>query len=212
MIIRLEQHNKRLRGIYFIEGIGLSSNIYVIGKNRITLIDTGVGNEVNRIAPQFEALGLKLKNVHQVILTHAHPDHFGGLPEILRHASPRVMVHLDDIEALAPYEEFTGLKGGDIVTTDILPLKVIHTPGHTAGSICLYNSESKVLFSGDTVFPNGSFGRTDMPTSDSQAIVNSLKELTRLDVDVLLPGHKHPVLERAYSHVALSLENARAML
>lgn len=68
-------------------------------------------------------------------------------------------------------------------------LRVIHTPGHTPGSICLYEAQSKSLFSGDTVFPYGSVGRTDLPGGSSRDLIRSISRLVKLDVSVLYPGH-----------------------
>ncbi|MCL0059818.1 MBL fold metallo-hydrolase [Dehalococcoidia bacterium] len=69
-----------------------------------------------------------------------------------------------------------------------LNLQIIHTPGHSPGSICIYSPENKVLITGDVVF-NGSVGRTDLPGGDSRTLKQSIEKLSNLDVEYLLPGH-----------------------
>lgn len=211
MFQNLAQLDSRLEGIITIQGIGLSSNVYVINGEDITLVDTGIGNEHNRLDQIFIRLQLPIQNVRQVILTHAHPDHFGGLLTIQSLSSPRILVHKldsDEVEGL-DRNRITWIDDGDVLTTNRCRLKVIHTPGHTAGSICLFDEINKILFSGDTVFPDGLFGRTDLPTGDSSALVNSLRKLTILQVDSLLAGHEGPIIDDGSSHIRLSYEMAR---
>lgn len=84
------------------------------------------------------------------------------------------------------------LKDGDVIEIAGVKLEVIHTPGHTEGSICLYEPQSKALFSGDTVFADG-IGRTDLPGGNWNDIGNSLKRLISLNetrgIDKIYPGH-----------------------
>jgi hydroxyacylglutathione hydrolase len=213
MLENLGQLDSRLEGIIAIQGIGLSSNIYVINDGDITLVDTGVGDEYNRLDGVFKRLQLPIQDIRQVILTHAHPDHFGGLLTIRSPSPPRILVHKldsDEFEGLDK-NRLTWIGDGDVLTTNRCKLKVIHTPGHTAGSICLFDEINKILFSGDTVFPDGSFGRTDLPTGDSSALVNSLRRLTSLQVDSLLAGHERPIIRDASSHIRLSYQSAQTL-
>ena len=77
------------------------------------------------------------------------------------------------------------LEEGDLIGN----FRVIHSPGHTPGSICLYNEEEGILFSGDTIFKNG-YGRTDFPGGDQQTLFNSIRKLLQLpDETMVLPGH-----------------------
>lgn len=80
-------------------------------------------------------------------------------------------------------------------------LLVLHTPGHTRGSICLYHEEERALISGDTVFPNGSFGRTDFPGGSTEALKRSLDRLVTFEVESLYPGHERPVTAGAGRHL-----------
>ena len=129
---------------------------------------------------------------------------------ILERADPKVFVHKLDTAHIA--SRFGGnlvkVEEGDLIHTELGPFQVVWTPGHTGGSICLYGEEEKILFSGDTVFPDGSFGRFDGESGGLTAIIESLRKLTELDVDVMLPGHGPPVFEDASEHIRQSYVNA----
>lgn len=202
----------KINDIVWIEGINLSSNIYAIGENDITIIDTGSGYRDDLISSSFKKIGLDISNVKKVILTHSHFDHVGGLKEILKHSLPKIFIHPSEIEFLEIPKQLKiyGLSENQIIDTENRSLKVIHTPGHTCGSICLYDENNALLFTGDTVFPNGSFGRTDLPTGDEKMLIKSLKKLSKLKVEIMLPGHGTPILEKAYLHIKDSLEQAKA--
>lgn len=209
-IYRLENYNPKLQTISLIVGEGLCSNIYVIGKVDATLIDTGVGNRSNPIFPQLSELGVKPENINQVILTHAHHDHAMGTFLILEKSNPKVYVHEKDTKYIASSfgDALVKVNEGDKITTSIGELSVYWTPGHTKGSMCLYEKENKILFSGDTVFPDGYYGRYDGESGSLQAIIESLKKLTELDVEIMLPGHGSPVLQDANRHIELSYRQA----
>jgi hydroxyacylglutathione hydrolase len=85
-------------------------------------------------------------------------------------------------------------------------LTVIHTPGHTPGSLCLYHDGEEVLISGDTLFTHGSFGRYDLPGGSLPALRDSLKKLSGYPVRGVYPGHGEPVREGAGRHVAAALK------
>jgi len=97
------------------------------------------------------------------------------------------------------------LREGELKIGDVV-LEVLETPGHSPGSICLYYPEKRALFSGDVIFQDG-IGRTDLPGGDSRQLKESIKRLTCLDVEYLLPGHGEPVrgkvaVERNFRQVA----------
>lgn len=209
-VYRLENYNPELKDVALIVGDGLCSNIYVIGKDKATIVDTGVGNKANPIFPQLAELGVQPENIKQIILTHAHHDHAMGAYLILEKATPTIFVHEKDTKFIASSfgEALVKVNEGDLIETPIGTFTVYWTPGHTGGSMCLYNAEHKILISGDTVFPDGYYGRYDGESGSLEAIIESLRKMTELDVEIMLPGHGSPVFQDANSHIKLSYNQA----
>jgi len=129
---------------------------------------------------------------------------------ILEKVTPKIYVHEKDTKYIASSfgESLVKVNEGDIIETPIGLFTVYWTPGHTSGSMCLYNQEKKILLSGDTVFPDGYYGRYDGENGSLDAIIDSLKKLTELDCDVMLPGHGSPVFQDANTHIKLSYSQA----
>ena len=190
-----------------------------IGENVYAIESGGTGVLVDPGADPgsiLEFLAKKGISVSIIVLTHGHLDHTAAIPalmEVWKASPPKLAVHrLDAIylgekgsetnrllfEAIRAPSFFQGFWKGlpepDILLSegDIIPgtaLKVLHTPGHSAGSICLYDAESAMLVSGDTLFRDG-VGRSDGPDSDSRALEGSLARLAILPADTqVLPGH-----------------------
>jgi hydroxyacylglutathione hydrolase len=177
--------------IIYIEGVGFNSNIYIIGKNEIGIIDTGASATcIDSILKAMQKFGLERGNVKKLILTHIHPDHTGGIPEFIDAFDPLIYMHKAEAPRLFrnPPPKLHLLEGGETLTIDTLTLQVIHTPGHSAGCCCFYEGKWKVLFSGDTVFSFGNIGRTDLG-GDPELLVNSIEKLLKLDVEYICPGH-----------------------
>ena len=153
-------------------------------------------------------LGVRPEEIELLINTHCHFDHAGGDLDFCESSGCRVLIHSSEArilregdsaiscavifgERLKPVEKAEEVREGDEIDLGSLTLTVLHTPGHTAGSICLYDREHQLLFSGDTVFSDG-VGRTDLPTGDERLLVESLKRLNQLKVKKLYPGHGAP--------------------
>ncbi|MEM4446085.1 MAG: MBL fold metallo-hydrolase [Candidatus Jordarchaeales archaeon] len=216
-------------GVYYYPGQMFDSNVFVISsQGELLVIDTGTGLFHNTLKRQMERDGLDMKKVAKVVLTHVHIDHSGGLSKIVEESSPEVYVFHSEAESIEKGGELTlsdmfglpftptkvhvRLKDGDIIEIGDFSLKIINTPGHTAGSICLYEPQRKMLFSGDTVFTGGSFGRVDFPTGDPQQLISSLRKLSALNVTYLLPGHLDIETKRGREQIALSLKYAELTL
>ncbi len=156
--------------------------------------------------------------IDTIVITHAHYDHIAHVNEIVRLCDGgAVCIHEADAPGLIDESRclamiFGGRAPGitpEIVLHDgdrIGSLRVIHTPGHTPGGICLYDERAKVLFSGDTVFTGGSFGRYDFPDGDRTALAASIERLVGLEVEGLYPGHGEPVECGGGRHIAAARE------
>lgn len=131
------------------------------------------------------------RSLTHALLSHHHFDHVNGLPAVLAQGGIRVYAHRDDVPKLAPEvrREVTALGAGDSVEVGPLPMKAMHTPGHTPGSTCWHAGEG--LFAGDTVFVNAC-GRCDLAGGDPEEMFRSLKRVSELPDEVrLYPGHDY---------------------
>jgi len=171
-----------------------SSNSFILTGDKNILIDPGL--PVNPALEKFQYQ--TPTDIDIIIDTHCHYDHVGG------NFGENVYVHEDDAEAVEKGLEKTvyqhhidsypghpvakRLKEGDIIDIGEHALEVIHTPGHTSGSICLLDKVSGTLFSGDTIFDNW-VGRTDLPSGSITALEASVKKLAKLDITHVCPGH-----------------------
>jgi glyoxylase-like metal-dependent hydrolase (beta-lactamase superfamily II) len=93
-----------------------------------------------------------------------------------------------------------------------LGLTTIPTPGHTHGSVCFYSESEALLISGDTVFADGYFGRTDLPGGDDKEMLKSLKLLKKMKINSILPGHGEFIMENGSAAVSAALSNANTLL
>lgn len=196
------------------------SNIYVVNKKIV--IDTGM--TAAHVLPNLEKI-MPLENIELIILTHAHYDHSGCASEILSKSGAKLAIHEADVPFLADDDLSCALNFGNKMSNppvslvykggEKIPvgpnengeeeyLEVIHTPGHTVGCICLYEKNSKTLFSGDTVFSDGGIGRTDFKISAPEKMTESIDILTKLDVENLCPGHGRPTIGNANRSIELS--------
>jgi hydroxyacylglutathione hydrolase len=148
-----------------------------------------------------------------IVLTHCHFDHTARIKEIAFMCKAKVAIHKNDARGLVDDIQSLSLNFGAHspgIAPDILlgegdvigELKVLHTPGHTPGSICLFSERDRVLISGDTVFTDGCFGRYDFPGGSRMELARSLNRLSLLDVEGLYPGHGEPVEHGGSRHIA----------
>lgn len=195
---------QRLGDVVLIELSDIDSNIYMIGD---TVIDSGTGFNFTRLYSILNMLKLKFEDIKHVINTHGHFDHVGGNGYFLNanisiHEGDAPILENGDLKAsmadffngkLKPRHVDKKLGDGDMVRIGSMDCRVIHTPGHSPGSVCLYDEKTRVLFSGDTVFSDG-VGRTDISGGDPEALNESLEKISKLEIKKILPGHGKPVL------------------
>ena len=180
----------------------LATNCYIVGSEsgrQGMIVDPG--DEAEQILNRVRNLGLDIK---YILLTHGHLDHTGALKEVKEATGAEIAVHTDDARTLK--EKYLNLslifgisyppspspdrllKGGDSISIGELSFAVIHTPGHTPGSICLLGEG--VLFSGDTLFNYG-VGRADLPGCSYSQLIDSIqtKLMVLADEVIVYPGH-----------------------
>ena len=160
------------------------------------------GDNIPEILSRLQKHGLTLR---QIIVTHAHIDHVGGAALLRKSTGAPVVMNQQDLGLLGMMEMQAGWLGvptpqvappdasaedGLTIGLATLPAQVLHTPGHTPGSICLLFPDHHLLLAGDTLFA-GSIGRTDLPGGDGQQILRSLRErlLVLPDSTHVVPGH-----------------------
>lgn len=159
------------------------------------------GGNPERIMPYIVENGIDVK---MIVNTHGHWDHIGAVDELRELLEVKLAIHRQDADMLTSargnLSAFMGANGvmkpaevllenGDTIEFGSCKLKVIHTPGHTVGGICLYDG-ADVLFSGDTLF-YGSVGRTDFPGGSMQELIKSIRNSLAVVADsaVVYPGH-----------------------
>ena len=193
------QITERLHAFIWDSMTSNNCNTYLIDGSERILIDPGHVMHFDHVRKGLGELGLGVEDIDVVIVTHAHPDHIeavrlfkGGAARVAMHemawqliASFGPMIDPNmDINLLRP-DVFLGegkTEMGDVA------FEVVHTPGHSPGSVSLYWPEKKALFAGDLIFEQG-IGRTDIPGGDGAQLKDSIRRVADLDVELLLPGH-----------------------
>jgi len=206
-------------------------NIFLIIEDKLTLVDTGFRGSGRHIAGYIQSLSRSVNEVEQIIITHNHLDHVGGLPELKKLApQASVAMHKDDLnpdDNKLPYpglvlrilklplaslyrplvyarpQDVDELLAGGEVLPPLGGLEVIHTPGHTPGGVSLYSPGKRVLFVGDML---NNRHRDLIPPDrfislDYPRAIESVRKLAQLDFDVLCCGHGRPIIGGAGDHV-----------
>lgn len=194
--------------IVFIIGYNYDSNCYLIDKN--TLVDTGAGLNKDYLFSKLRENGVEPEDIEIIVNTHCHFDHIGG-----NHFFPNAKIAVHRLDAVSMRNKDTlgtsmsafGDEGNSRVDIEleegdeVSGFKVIHTPGHTSGGICLWDGEN--LISGDTIFAGGGVGRMDIG-GDYADMKNSVEKLLKLDVKNIYPGHGPIVENNGKDHLKLS--------
>lgn len=188
----------------------------------LSILDVGLMGKGSYKINSIQKLGLILSDIRRVIMTHTHLDHIGCLREILEEIpNAELWVHTKEAEPLEEGDERTvygmemfksmcqaqyGLKpgaftfqvhrkleGGETLEIGDIAWEVFHIPGHSPGSIALYNRQEKILIPGDVVYADHAIGRYDLHGANGYELKDSLRTLAELEVDILLPGHNRVV-------------------
>jgi len=176
-------------------------NSYLVGGEVPVLIDPGHQHLVKHLITQMEKDKNRVEDIRLIIATHVHPDHFEASQTFAR-AGVFMTMHPEEEkfmrEAGSEFYRAFGMEMPDIRVDFFLKegelklgsktFQVLHTPGHSPGSVSLYWPEKKALFTGDAVFYMG-IGRTDFPGGDGNLLRESVEKLARLDAELLLSGH-----------------------
>lgn len=184
-------------------GHDFQSNCYVVANDKKEAFAVDIGGEAQELIKFLSSKELTLK---KIFLTHGHYDHFRGTAETVKNTGAKVYIHREDEAMMTDAErslayaigfrsfnsvdEYEVTEDGDVIDFSGVPVKVIHTPGHTKGGVC-YVCENKI-FSGDTLF-RMSIGRTDFPGGDFNELMASLKKLKNLSENMdyeVYPGHE----------------------
>ncbi|MBP3746745.1 MAG: MBL fold metallo-hydrolase [Ruminococcus sp.] len=187
--------------IYTLQLGPIQANCYIVQTAPDRCIAVDIGGDSRRFLDFIAGKGLSLR---KILLTHGHFDHMLGVEEVRKATGAEVYVHTDDAKMLVSPEyslfEGFGMFGGFPAVTDYTAVfgdcwindgdcsfKVVHTPGHSEGSVCYICDD--VMFSGDTLF-SGSCGRTDLAGGNTTDLVNSLRHIYMIDRDLkVYPGH-----------------------
>lgn len=173
----------------------IGSNVYLLNLDEPVVIDTGERSHRDQLMKSFAEV-LPFDKVKKVIFTHLHYDHIGNF-DLFRNA--KFYASAKEIE------EFRHFPIGTVLDESLAkefavklnpiknfgPFEIIEVPGHTAGSICVLYKPEGILFSGDTFFKKGVYGRTDLPTSAPDKLDESLKKISKLKARIICPGHDY---------------------
>ncbi|MHA1926296.1 MAG: MBL fold metallo-hydrolase [Candidatus Thorarchaeota archaeon] len=205
-----------------------SNIIYINGGEKQILVDAGTGMYPDALNQDLEKIGSSIEAITDIVLTHSHIDHIGGVLPIIETTSPMLHLHKSEGDMInsgnmaltlsttfgveLPQMKIDNLleEGQNLFLGDV-SFRVYSTPGHSIGSICLHLEDQGILITGDTLFPGGSFGRVDFPTGNPQQLVASLKRITELEFVIALPGHMNAITSNAKRHAESSYEMASRM-
>jgi hydroxyacylglutathione hydrolase len=212
--------------IFRLKGEDTSSHSYLIrGDYKNVLIDSGVDKNFSKLQKSLLTLGLKIRDIDIVINTHEHFDHIGAnryfqdYSLIAAHRFAATKITVED-------RYVTMYKSGDLNEPSLrvhlwlesksrfdlgnYSLNIIHTPGHTSGSICIYEPVRKILFAGDTVFAGGTLSYIGESGSVGDYI-DSISHLATRKINELYPGHGR-ISDTPEEDMQKAILNARALL
>ncbi len=182
---------------------GHITNTYIIYDEKNVAIVIDPADKAEKI---LNVITNKKLNLKYAIITHAHGDHIGALEKLQKECNCKILINECDKESLLGISEnycemlgvnqqvldknnILSIKDGDIIKCSDMLFEIIHTPGHTKGSICIYEKNLNVLFTGDTIFED-CYGRCDLYSGDFESMILSLRKLfKRFNSIQIYPGH-----------------------
>ncbi|NQU78175.1 MBL fold metallo-hydrolase [Candidatus Woesearchaeota archaeon] len=178
-------------------GCSDKSNVYFIDSAKKIIIDTGNRTDREHLK-NFLGRAIDFEKIDVVVFTHLHYDHCGNFdlfPNAEMYASSDEITAFknnpdDTVLDAVVAEKFSSVYLKPL-PAEFLGLKVVETPGHTSGSVCLWYEKDKILFTGDTLFGNKMQGRVDLPTSMPDEMKNSIMRLIEIPYKVIAPGHDY---------------------
>ncbi|NLV12697.1 MBL fold metallo-hydrolase [Haloarcula argentinensis] len=178
-----------------------TSNVFLVTGERTVLVD--VGNEFDVVS----AVEEHVDNIDAVAVTHTHYDHVENLNSVVDAFDVPVYgydTEQDGIEHAIPDDETIQLGDHDY--------RALHTPGHKNDHLCFYSDDAGILFAGDLVFANGSFGRTDLDEGNRDLLVDSIDRVLSVvdeDLQEMHTGHGPSVTDAPYQDIELALQAAK---
>ncbi len=191
----------------------------IVDQDEAILIDAHIGQAAEKVLEKIEEI-IELDNLKTVLLTHGHMDHIGACPILEEKTNASIAAHIADAQYIEEpwtqfvtlyqdfnisaqaYQDFITIAGGrgvkvtkplhdgDTIQIGSMKLELIHTPGHSPGSICIYEPETKTMFTGDVLTPSDWFSTMIGVYQDATKHIQSLKQLSEMDIEVLCPGHE----------------------
>jgi glyoxylase-like metal-dependent hydrolase (beta-lactamase superfamily II) len=210
-------------GVHTIDSLGMGRAYLAIDADHVTVIDTGLKGSAERVLRAVEAAGRKPQDVRQIVITHHHADHTGSLAELAERTGAQVMVHALDAPVVRGERPPPGPSSGGLLKPLLAKMSrpapaarvdreladgdeidaldgmlVVHTPGHTPGSICLYCPKRRLLFTGDAAAnTSGLRGPVGWFTEDMAGAKESIRKLAALDFEAVFFGHGRPIDKEA---------------
>lgn len=193
------------------------SNAYLLVGKKVVLVDASSENNPKELLQSLERVGFKAEEIDEILFTHGHADHFSGARPFKKASLKMHRLDADYVNSKDPMYTAATLLGSSFFpkvgfleveeTIEFKPfkLRVLHTPGHTRGSVCFFDEKQKLLFSGDTLFKSAC-GRFDLLSGNKQELLKSISSLKELEFELLLPGHGLIVKEHQMENIKEALK------
>ena len=207
--------------VHYIAGVAYDSNVYLLEDDDPMIVDTGTGMNVDTVLSVIAKV-VPLRTVGRIVLTHSHYDHIGGAAAMCEATGAKLYLHQAEAEPLRSGDmslTVSTMFGKGVDAIDVEPLEegqkikcgsaeleVLHTPGHSPGSIALLDRKASLAIVGDTVFCDGGVGRWDLPGGNLGQLRASLGRLKALGLKSMYPGHGSYADGDAEYHLRLSAE------